>query len=223
MRSLAYICLATLVVSLVAFGQTTTPTGPTSLTADLSPANLVPPLEDRTESGTADLEITLVQATSSSSPSAVVAFDINLENVTSEGFTGFAIHEGAAGLNGPEVIQTALNTDPEAPVGNTLSGQMTVTSQTQLQMLQNLVQNPGSFYVLLTATDNPDGLLRGQLKTGGDMGGEMDNLSDKLDRVQAQLNVIQQMLHSVGSVLGIDPKFLPEPGAETPPDGTTTQ
>ncbi len=227
MRSLVYACLASLFVSLVAFGQTTTTTTPTpagtsSFSADLSPINLVPPLEDRTESATASIDINMVAATGSTSASAIVSFDINLDNATSDMFTGFAIGEGAAGLNGPEVVQTVLNADPDAPVTDTLSGQMTITSQTQIQKLQELMQNPEKFYVLLTATENPDGLLRGQLKAGDDMGNEVDSLSDKIDRMQEQLNVIQQMLRSVGGVLGIDPKFLPEPGTGQAPGGTTT-
>lgn len=217
MKSLVYICLASLFVSLVAFGQTTPPPGTTSLTADLSPLNLVPPLEDRTESGRAEVEITLIQASTGSS--AVVNFEITLENASADAFTGFAIHEGVTGLNGPEVVQTTLTSDGQTPPGNTISGQLTVSNQTQLESLQAAVQNPAGFYVILTATDNPAGLLRGQLGAG-DMGEGIDSLSDKLDNVQEQLDVIQRMVRSIGRVLGIDPAFLPEPEGETPPNGT---
>ena len=217
MKSLVCVCLVSLFVSLVAFGQTP---GTTSLTADLSPLNLVPPLEDRPESGTAEIEITLIEGTSSGGSSAVVTFEITLANAEAGAFTGFAIHEGDTGLNGPTVIETLLASDGETPAGNTISGQMTVTSQTQLDSLQEVVQGPEGFYVLLTATDNPAGLLRGQLSGGGDMGEEMDSLSDKLDRMQEQLNVIQRMVRTVGRVLGIDPAFLPEPEDDTPSNGT---
>jgi hypothetical protein len=80
-----------------------------------------------------------------------------------------------------------------------------------LEGLQDLVANPGDFYVVLTGTDSPSGLLRGQLKTS-DMGEEVDSISEKLDQVQDQLDVIQTMLRTVGRALGIDPSFLPEPG-----------
>jgi CHRD domain len=226
MRSLLHLCLASIFVSLVAFGQTTPPTttppsGKTSLTADLSPANLVPPIDGRTEAGTANVDITMVQATTSSSASAAIAFEITLENATSDQFTGFSINRGAAGLNGAEVMQFPLNTDADTPASDTISGQTTVTAQMQMDGLQQLLANPDGYYVVLTTADNPAGLLRGQLAEG-DLGGEMDSLSTKLDNVKAQLNVIQEMIRSVGSVLGIDPKFLPEPGQNPPDNGTDT-
>lgn len=217
MKSLVYICLASIFVSLVAFGQTTPPPGTTSLRADLSPLSLVPPLEDRTESGTAEVEITLLQSTTGAS--GVVNFDITLENAQSDAFTGFAIHEGITGLNGPEVIQATLTSDGETPPGNTISGQIAVSNQTQLESLQALIQNPAGFYVILTSTDNPAGLLRGQL-AAGNVGGEIDSLSDKLDNVQEQLDVIQRMVRSIGRVLGIDPEFLPEPEGDPSTPGT---
>jgi hypothetical protein len=206
---------------LVAFGQTTPPTGSgtTSLSADLSPLNLVPPLDDRTETGSANVDITLVPASSTASASGSVSFDITLENALSDSFTGFAIHRGATGLNGPVVVETQFVPDADTPAGNTISGQMAITSQTELQSLQDVVQNPGNYYIVLAGTENPAGLLRGQLQAGDDMGEEMDNLSDKLDRMQEQLNVIQRMIRSVGGVLGIDPAFLPEPEGDTT-DGT---
>jgi hypothetical protein len=221
MKSLVYVCLASLFVSLVAFGQTTPPNGfgTTSLSADLSPLNLVPPLEDRAESGAADIEITLAPGSTTSGPSGVVSFDITLETALSDGFTGFAIHQGASGLNGPVVVETQFVSDPEAEPGNTISGQITVNSQTQLEGLQAVVQNPEGYYVVVAGVEHPAGLLRGQLQSGDDMGEEVDNLSEKLDRMQEQLNVMQRMIRSIGGVLGIDPAFLPEPEDDAS-DGT---
>ena len=82
MKSFLYIAIAVLVTSLVAFGQTTPPDGfgTTALSADLSPLNLVPPEQDRTESGQAEVEITLVSGAAGGSDSAVVSFEITVEN-----------------------------------------------------------------------------------------------------------------------------------------------
>jgi hypothetical protein len=204
--------MATLVMSLVAFGQTTPPTngfGTTALTAELSPANLVPPINDRTETGQANVEITLVDGGPGASDTAVVSFEVTLENAQAETITGFAIHEGATGLNGPAVIETQLDTT-EPPTGNTISGQMMITGSTQLDSLREIVDNPSGFYVVLAAEGNPSGLLRGQLSDDGD-GGEMDSLTEKVDNIQAQLDTIQLMLHRVGRVLGIAPELLPLP------------
>jgi hypothetical protein len=226
------------VVSLGAFGQTTPPptdgngNGTTTLTADLSAQNLVPPLADRAESGTARVEITMIPSSSTSSASAVVDFEITLENGQSDAFTGFSINEGAVGLNGPEVVQTVITPDPDEPAGDTITGQITVSSQTQLDGLADLIADPEGFYVVLTGTDAPAGLVRGQLQAE-DVGDGMDNLSDKLDGMQDQLDVIQNMIRTIGRSLGIDPAFLPEPdtsdngggtddGGETGDDGGTS-
>ena len=222
MKSFLYIAITVLVTSLVAFGQTTPSDGfgTTALSADLSPLNLVPPEQDRAESGQAEVEITLVSGAAGGSDSAVVSFEITVENAQADTFTGFAIHEGASGLNGPAVVQTQFDTS-EPPVGNTISGQMMVTGSTQLESLRAIVQNPAGFYVLLTADGSPSGLLRGQLSSG-DMGGEVENLSDKVDRIQDQLDTIQLMVRRVGRVLGIAPELLPMPENSGTSDNATS-
>jgi hypothetical protein len=218
MKSLMYLSIVTLLTALVGVGQTTPPSsgcGRTALSADLSPSNLVPPAQDRTESGQADVEITLVDGGAGASDTGVVSFNVTLENADAATFTGFAIHDGGTGLNGPAVVQFQFDT-AEPPTGNTLSGQTMVTGSTQLDALRAIVDDPEGFYVLLAAEGSPSGLLRGQLESD-DMSGEVDSLSDKVDRIQEQLDTIQLMVHRVGRVLGISPELLPMP--ETEPSG----
>ncbi len=209
MKSLIYLSMATLFLSLVAFGQSNG-FGTTTLTADLSPENLVPPIEARSESGQAEVEITLVDGGASASDSAMVSYEITIQNTEANTFTGFAIHEGSAGLNGSAVVEAQLNTTEDPPNNNTFRGQMMVTGSTQLDTLRNIIANPGGYYVVVSAEGFPSGLLRGQLTTGG--GGDgMDNLSDKVDNIQEQLDTIQLMVRRIGRVLGIAPELLPMP------------
>lgn len=218
MKSLIYLSMATLFLSLVALGQTNG-FGTTSLTADLSPENLVPPIEARSESGQAEVEITLVDGGATASDSAMVSYEVTIENTEANTFTGFAIHEGAAGLNGSPVIEAQLETTEDPPNNNTFSGQMMVSGSTQLDTLRNIIANPGGYYVLVSAEGFPSGLLRGQLTTG-DGGDDMDSLSDKVDNLQAQLDTIQLMIRRIGRVLGIAPELLPMPeGSESAENG----
>jgi uncharacterized protein (TIGR03437 family) len=86
-------------------------------------------------------------------------------------FTGFHIHNGGAGTNGPVTINTGMqggaNAVPaqspggnlryvvEAPVGNVAA----------LQTLYALFENPGSQYINLHTAVNPGGAIRAQLRT----------------------------------------------------------
>jgi probable HAF family extracellular repeat protein len=65
------------------------------------------------------------------------------------------IHQGAAGLTGPVVVQF------QPPTQGSVSGCVTIAPD----LLVNLVRNPGSFYVNVHTTPNyPAGAARGQLQ-----------------------------------------------------------
>lgn len=220
MKSFIYLSMATLLLSLVALGQTNG-FGTTALSADLSPENLVPPIEARAESGLAEVEITLVDGGATASDSAMVTYEVTIENAEEGIFTGFAIHEGATGLNGSVVVEAQLDT-AEPPTGNGFSGQMMITGSTQLDALRDIIANPGGYYVLVTAQGFPSGLLRGQLTTG-DGGNDVDTLTDKVDNIQEQLDTIQVMVRRIGRVLGIAPELLPMPeGADSSNNGNSS-
>jgi hypothetical protein len=228
MKTFLTLSLACLMLSLVAFGQTTG-TGTTKLTADLNPANLVPPLTDGTGSATADIEVTLISGGGTGSDSALVNFEITLDGLTAADITGLSLNQGAEGLNGQPLVTQTFGTGGEPPTGSTLTGQVMVQGSANLEALQAVLESPEDYYIVLTTSTNPAGALRGQL-VAGDGNGGVDDLNTKVDKIQTQLNVIQTMLRTIGISIGIPPEQLPEvpestddgSGTDTG-SGTTTQ
>jgi len=96
---------------------------------------------------------------------ATVTFDATRSNITvtitvanlGAAINNFHIHEGAAGVAGPVVIN--LIGLGGTFVGGTMTGTFPVASDVALRM----VQNPGNFYVNVHTTAFPAGAVRGQL------------------------------------------------------------
>ena len=82
-----------------------------------------------------------------------VTYTIVVSNITLPP-TGQHIHSGAAGINGPIVIDLAGTW-----VGGTLNGS-TTTTQAQVNAI---LANPAGFYVNVNTSDFPGGAIRGQM------------------------------------------------------------
>lgn len=65
--------------------------------------------------------------------------------------TGMQLHSGAAGVNGPTVIDFGLGVDTCAP------------GPLDPALVQDIIANPASYYVNIDTSDYPGGALRGQL------------------------------------------------------------
>lgn len=102
---------------------------------------------------------------------ATVTFDATRQNITATitasnlgaAINNFHIHEGAAGVAGPVVINfIGLG-------GTFVNGTMTGTFPVAADVAQRMVQNPSNFYVNVHTTQFPGGAIRGQLAfvTGG--------------------------------------------------------
>ncbi|MEP7362683.1 MAG: CHRD domain-containing protein [Acidobacteriota bacterium] len=140
-----------------------------TLEANLSTLNQNPPVTGRDASGRAMIEIRFDQATTGganpSTTKATVSVNITATTTQNEVATAAHIHRGARGMNGPVVIDFNL---PAAT--NTVAGQMAtiattfeVTDSTMLATLNEIVNNPGAFYVNVHTQSNPNGHIRGQL------------------------------------------------------------
>jgi hypothetical protein len=96
---------------------------------------------------------------------ATVAFDSTRSNITvtitvanlGAAINNFHIHEGAAGVAGPVIINLI------GLGGVFVSGTMTVTVPVPSDVAQRMVQNPANFYVNVHTTQFPGGAVRGQL------------------------------------------------------------
>jgi hypothetical protein len=80
----------------------------TTVSATVSPANQVPPLEGGNESGVVVIQLTFVTDDSGAMSAAVIDFEASLRNIQAEDITGLRIHEGATGENGPVVLDSRV-------------------------------------------------------------------------------------------------------------------
>jgi len=96
---------------------------------------------------------------------ATVTFDSTRTNITTTitvanlgaPINNFHIHEGAAGVAGPVVVNLI------GLGGVFIGGSMTVTTPIAADVAQRMLANPGNFYVNVHTTQFPGGAVRGQL------------------------------------------------------------
>lgn len=143
MKRLALVLFLVALAAPVAFAQTT-------LTATLSGANEVPPADP---DGTGSATITFSGTT--------LTYTITANNIDAP--TAQHIHTGAAGVNGPIVVNL-----PGVWVGAgqgpwTLAG----TTTTTLAIANAIQSNPAGHYVNVHNTPFPGGAIRGQLALSG--------------------------------------------------------
>ncbi|UXI70225.1 CHRD domain-containing protein [Tahibacter amnicola] len=124
-----------------------------SLQATLNGMNEVPPA-DLDGSGTA--QVTIVGTT--------INYSISVANITLPP-TAQHIHQAAAGVNGPIVVNLPGTWASGSLVGSTTASQPTIDA---------ILANPAGFYVNVHNADFPGGAVRGQL--GGVPSGEPVNL-----------------------------------------------
>lgn len=120
-------------LSAVCFAQTS------SFTAALSGANEVPPNASTATGATA---VTI-------NPSNGALFWSTNSSIAQSAVTGHHIHRGAAGINGPVVVNFANAYTGTINIGTTLATE--------------IVGNPGNFYVNLHTATFPGGEIRAQL------------------------------------------------------------
>jgi hypothetical protein len=141
-------------------------TGPIQFTAQLSPANEVPPIQGAESSGRGFVIITFnVPRDNSGNPNGAgtATFEIQTTSFPSGSEAVAAhIHPGEAGRNGGVLVSTLLApADPIAlgagSVSRTLTAPITQVDAT------NITANPGAYYFNVHTRANGSGVMRGQL------------------------------------------------------------
>ena len=138
-------------------GNGAAPTGaPLVFSATLSAANEVPPVTNAESSGLGAVQVSISGGTAT--------FHFQLSgfpgNTT---VVGAHIHPGAAGVNGPVIVNTGVSGAAPLVLTNG-TGEFNASSiAIDAALVQSIVNNPGGFYFNVHSPLNPGGFARGQL------------------------------------------------------------
>jgi CHRD domain-containing protein len=144
------------------------PTNPT-FTAQLSPANEVPPITNAESVVTGNASITMVTTkdTAGNITAASVTFVVNITNLPSGSTVNIAhIHDCASTCSGPVVVSTGLSAG-EVTVSNGVASFTKSNVAVDAALAQRILNNPAGFYFNVHSTLNPGGFARGQLNRVG--------------------------------------------------------
>ena len=134
--------------------------------ADMRGANEVPAITTTNNAG-AIVVAHVVRDAQGQVISGTVDFNLRANFATAETVTGLHIHTGAAGANGPVVLDTGIRgTDQLQPGTGVVLLQYRAQARTagaSLDALRGLLTNPNGYYVNLHTLTNPGGQFRGQL------------------------------------------------------------
>jgi hypothetical protein len=140
--------------------------GPIQFTAQLSPANEVPPIQGAESSGRGFVIITFnVPRDNSGNPNGAgtATFEIQTSSFPAGAEAVAAhIHPGATGVNGGVLVSTGLAPGDPIALG---AGSVTRTLTADISQVNaaNITANPGAFYFNVHTRANGSGVMRGQL------------------------------------------------------------
>jgi hypothetical protein len=150
-------------------GDDDNPTGPSNaplvFTAQLSPANEVPPITnaESTARGATQISFNVTRDASNAITGASATFYFQVTGLPAPtNIIGAHIHPGAAGVNGPVIVSTGLTAAGplSVPTGTT---DYSVTVAADPAVVQGIINNPAGYYFNLHSPMNPGGVVRGQL------------------------------------------------------------
>lgn len=135
----------------------------------MSSANEVPALTGAEGSATGSVILIAAQKTDGTITSAEVWFDVNYSGFPAgTNFTGLHVHRGAAGVNGPVVINSALSGQVAASAtgaGNLhYEAEVPVDNVNALAAMYGLMGDPSAYYINLHTSAFPGGVVRAQLR-----------------------------------------------------------
>lgn len=140
---------------------------PLVFTASLSAANEVPPISNAESPAAGDVTITITPTRDASNAitGGSVAMNFTVRNLTTTSSIVLAhIHSGAAGVNGPVVVNSNLSAATAIATPNGSASFERSGLQADAATINNIVSNPAGFYFNVHTALNPGGVVRGQLR-----------------------------------------------------------
>jgi hypothetical protein len=134
-------------------------------TAQLSPANEVPPVTnvEASGSGTATIDFDIDRNSGGTITSATAKFQVTLAGFPAPTpLTVAHIHGGASGATGGIIVDTGLAAG-EVNLTNGTGGFTKEAITVSATVAQDIINNPGNFYFNVHSVLNPGGMVRGQL------------------------------------------------------------
>ena len=198
---------AALAVPFLLPAQSTTPIQPGQQTlvfpVNLSPSNETPPVTTNA-SGTGSISIVVNRVADGPDAdldadidSAIVDFRVNFNLGQAETLTGMHIHRGAAGVSGPIVIDSGLSSTPGQSGSGVLFRQVRLTSAAQLAIVQEIINNPGRFYLNVHTSTSPSGIMRGQLQQS------QNRIETQISNLEESISFIRTVVASIAQRMGI--------------------
>ena len=134
---------------------------------NMSPANEVPAIEGLNATGFGTVWVHVVRDAAGKVTSGTVDFGVRYQFPGATTFTGLHIHRGAAGTNGPVLIDTRISAGSpvvdETGRGEILRPAQVLPGSANVAVLEELIANPEAFYLNLHTTTNPGGAVRAQM------------------------------------------------------------
>lgn len=149
--------------------STTSPTNPT-FTAQLSPANEVPPVSngESTVQGSASITLVTTKDASGNTTAATATFVVNLTGFPAGSTINIAhIHEGAPGCVCPVVVNTTITPGEVTVTNGVASFTKANINVPNPAIADRMIANPGGFYFNVHTVANPSGVARGVLNRVG--------------------------------------------------------
>lgn len=207
-RTMLILCLA-LAAPLMMLAQSTEVV---VFQAVVSPANEVPPRPVAQQaSGTATVVMSIKRNAAGAATAAYIDFVMNAYYGAEEVSRAMHIHRGGANVSGPVVLDSAFGGPVTAGPGNaTFVRRAEFVSTTDLNTVEQVLADPGGYYINIHTVSAPGGILRGQLHPT-DLSVSSAN-SDTLAELQtaaadqkAQLEAIQELVRRVALRVGLAP------------------
>jgi uncharacterized protein (TIGR03437 family) len=148
-----------------------------TLLGNMSPRNEVPAITNSDATGLGSIIAMRTFDGRGNMDSALVIFEVDYALPAATTLTGLHIHAGAAGVNGPVVINTGLANLASTPTGRgrlVYPVEVDLARAPQVDAVNGLFVDPYSYYINLHTTEAPGGLIRSQLRRTDEMRFQMD-------------------------------------------------
>lgn len=157
--------------------------------SSVSPTNQSPPLRNTDANGDCELAINMMRNQNGDPVQAYVDFGCNLGLGMSQEIRAMHIHRGERGQNGPVVINSEFG-DPvmTGPGPYRIFRQVEIVDSPRLEILEEIMANPGGFYWNIHSSENPDGFCRDQLRLHD--ADRLANMDRQMQRLQDATNTI---------------------------------